>query len=144
MDEQEPWEQGLTLAFEKKQSCFEFYDSEPEIGHRFGLAMSCLSRSGGPMDAEFVVRAFNWSSIGDATIVDVGPGLCPNTVYHSTFVDIANWAVVGRRRSWSCQSDHCNQISEPSFHRPGLRKDAQARRGSAAIGFEVSLRIHDS
>ena len=49
------------------------------------------------MDAEFVVRAFDWSSIGDATVVDVCSCLFAHTVYHSLFVDIANWVSCGDR-----------------------------------------------
>ncbi len=93
MDGQEPWEQGVTLAFGKEQTCFDLYDREPELGHRFGLAMSCLSRPGGPMDAEFVLGTFDWSSLEDATIVDVCSRLFPDAVYHSLFVDIAYWVI---------------------------------------------------
>ena len=35
------------------------------------------------MDAEFVLRAFDWSSLGDATVVDLCPDPFPNTVNHS-------------------------------------------------------------
>ena len=41
------------------------------------------------MDAEFVLRAFDWSSIGDATVVDVCSFLSPDTAYQTLFVDIA-------------------------------------------------------
>ena len=81
VDGQEPWEQGLTLAFGKKQTAFEVYENDPKAGHRFRLAMGSLSRPGGPMDAEFVLRAFDWSSLGDATVVDVCLCHFPNTVY---------------------------------------------------------------
>ena len=39
--------------------------------------MAALSQPGGPMNAEFVLRAFDWSSLGEATVVDVCPLLLP-------------------------------------------------------------------
>ena len=94
IDGQEPWEQGLTLAFGKKQTAFDIYEKDPKAGHRFGLAMGSLSRPGGPMDAEFVLRAFDWSSLGDATVVDLCPCLYPNAVHHNLFMDIYAYSII--------------------------------------------------
>ena len=45
------------------------------------------------MDAEFVLRAFDWSSLRDATVVDVCYCPHPEKVYHSLFVDKAYWTI---------------------------------------------------
>ena len=45
------------------------------------------------MDADFVLRAFDWSSLGDATVVDVGSSPILNKVYHGISTDIAYFAI---------------------------------------------------
>ena len=68
---QEPTQTGVSLAFGKDQTLFDFYEREPERSKQFGLAMSSLGRPDGPFDSAFVVRGFDWPSLGNATLVDV-------------------------------------------------------------------------
>lgn len=45
------------------------------------------------MDAEFVLKAFDWLSLRDAAVVDVCYCPRPEKVYHSLFVDKAYWMI---------------------------------------------------
>ena len=67
----DPTETGMNLAFNTKVPLFSFFQEHPKRLQRFGLAMESLSIPGGIFDAAHVVRSFDWTSLGDATLVDV-------------------------------------------------------------------------
>ena len=75
-----PHETGFQEHFHTDLSTFQYFEIHPERLKRFGKAMSSFSLSGGPFGSEHVLRAFDWASLGDATVVDVSTRICSSTV----------------------------------------------------------------
>ena len=109
----DPTETGMNIAFNTKLPLFPYFQEHPERLQRFGLAMESLSVPGSLFDAAHVVRSFDWTSLGDATLVDVSSLTFdrgnPTHWYH---LDIG-WRLKGPYQYGNCRSRSCNDICYP-------------------------------
>ncbi|KAE9377359.1 sterigmatocystin 8-O-methyltransferase precursor [Stipitochalara longipes BDJ] len=70
-ESEEPQHAGFCLANDTDKPMFEFFEEHPERMSRFKDAMSFLQTFPGLGNA-YVLKGFDWASLGKATIVDVG------------------------------------------------------------------------
>ncbi|KAF2732229.1 sterigmatocystin 8-O-methyltransferase precursor [Polyplosphaeria fusca] len=70
-DSEEPNHSGFQLANDTDKIMFEFFEDHPERMSRFKDAMSFLSTFPG-LEPSYAVKAYDWASLGKATVVDVG------------------------------------------------------------------------
>jgi len=63
--------QGFQLANSTDKTMFEFFEDHPERMSRFKDAMSFLQTLPG-LEPSYAVKAYDWASLGKATVVDVG------------------------------------------------------------------------
>ena len=62
--------QGHALAHNTQDSMFDWLGKHPAKAKRFASAISTLVPSGRP--AAFLTKSFDWASLGETTVVDVG------------------------------------------------------------------------
>jgi hypothetical protein len=65
------YSQGFQLANDTDKAIFEFFEDHPERMSRFKDAMSFLQTLPG-LEPSYAVKAYDWASLGKATVVDVG------------------------------------------------------------------------
>ncbi|PSN75191.1 sterigmatocystin 8-O-methyltransferase precursor [Corynespora cassiicola Philippines] len=70
-DSEEPNHAGFQLANDTDKTMFDFFEEHPERMSRFKDAMSFLPTFPG-LEPSYAVKAFDWASLGRATVVDVG------------------------------------------------------------------------
>ncbi|KAH8692496.1 sterigmatocystin 8-O-methyltransferase precursor [Phaeosphaeriaceae sp. PMI808] len=70
-DSEEPNHSGFQLANNTEKTMFDFFEDHPERMRRFKDAMSFLQTFPG-LQPSFAVKAYDWASLGKATVVDVG------------------------------------------------------------------------
>ncbi|KAF2648949.1 sterigmatocystin 8-O-methyltransferase precursor [Lophiostoma macrostomum CBS 122681] len=70
-DSEEPNHSGFQLANNTDKTMFDFFEDYPERMSRFKDAMSFLSTFPG-LEPSYVIKAYDWASLGKATVVDVG------------------------------------------------------------------------
>jgi hypothetical protein len=63
--------QGFTLANNTDKSIYDFLANDPARAMKFASAMSVFT-SGKGFSASHVVAGFDWKSLGNATVVDIG------------------------------------------------------------------------
>ncbi|KAL8718256.1 MAG: hypothetical protein Q9181_008227 [Wetmoreana brouardii] len=68
---QEPNQTGFALANGTDKSIYQFFSEHPDRARRFGNAMVSYERGTG-YDLKYLVNSFDWSRIGNGTVVDVG------------------------------------------------------------------------
>ena len=66
-----PSKVGLNVAFDTDRTFFGFIENDPMRGERFGKAMKALSLPGSPYEASNLPKTFDFSKLGEATVVDV-------------------------------------------------------------------------
>lgn len=66
----EPNQTGHALAHNTQDTMFDWLGKHPAQAKRFASAISTLVPSGRP--ATFLIGSFDWASLGNATVVDVG------------------------------------------------------------------------
>ncbi|KAF4626277.1 hypothetical protein G7Y89_g11881 [Cudoniella acicularis] len=70
-ESEEPQHAGFCLANNTDKPMFEFFEEHPDRMSRFKDAMSFLQTFPG-LENSYVLKGFDWASLGKATIVDVG------------------------------------------------------------------------
>ncbi|KAF2833327.1 sterigmatocystin 8-O-methyltransferase precursor [Ophiobolus disseminans] len=70
-DSEEPNHAGFQLANNTDKTMFDFFEDHPERMSRFKDAMSFLQTFPG-LEPSHAVKAYDWASLGKATVVDVG------------------------------------------------------------------------
>ncbi|KAI4173138.1 MAG: hypothetical protein LQ343_003065 [Gyalolechia ehrenbergii] len=70
-ESEEPEHTGFNLANNTSKPMFEFFEENPERMNRFKDAMSFLQTFPG-LQNSYVLKAFDWSSLGNGLVVDVG------------------------------------------------------------------------
>ena len=68
---EEPHQTGFNTAFETDDPLFTFLTKNPKRFDRFNLGMVGISQGGG-RSAKQVGDDYDWASLGEATVVDVG------------------------------------------------------------------------
>jgi 6-hydroxytryprostatin B O-methyltransferase len=68
---QEPNQAAMNLAFNTDLQMFPFLMSQPEREARFSKVLQAASRQDG-LRSRHIVSGFDWASLGEATVVDVG------------------------------------------------------------------------
>jgi SAM-dependent methyltransferase len=63
--------QGFQLANNTEKTMFDFFEDHPERMSRFKDAMAFLQTFPG-LEPSYAVKAYDWASLGKATVVDVG------------------------------------------------------------------------
>ena len=66
-----PSKVGLNVAFDTDQPFFGFIENDPVRSQHFGKAMKAISLPGSPYEASNLLKTFDFSKLGEATIVDV-------------------------------------------------------------------------
>ncbi|KAH6664209.1 sterigmatocystin 8-O-methyltransferase precursor [Halenospora varia] len=70
-ESEEPQHAGFCLANNTDKPMFEFFEEHPDRMSRFKDAMNFLQTFPG-LENSYVLKGFDWASLGKATIVDVG------------------------------------------------------------------------
>lgn len=79
VDEGEANQAGFNEAFATDKPFFDWLQEESQTGRKenFAKAMGGLSVPGGMLDGAILVNQFDWASLGEGTVVDVGDCLLP-------------------------------------------------------------------
>lgn len=67
---EEPTETGVNLAYGQRLPWFDYIQQDQAFSKRYNLAMKAHGGAAG-YGLEFVVNAYPWSDLGEATVVDV-------------------------------------------------------------------------
>jgi len=68
---EEPTETSVNLAYNSSTAWFDFLQQDVVLNTRYNLAMQAHGGAAG-YSVEHVVKGYDWASLGDATVVDMG------------------------------------------------------------------------